>query len=370
MREILERAAQLRAEGRAFAIATVVRTSGSTPQVVGAKMLIDELGRTVGTLGGGCVEADAFEEARSVIVSGSASLREYELTEPLAWDTGLTCGGTMWIAIEHGRDALQTVGRDLLDDLLVASRGGDPVALVTELRLAGAARASGGHVLVESDGTVTGTLREPGLDERARRGAVEALELGTARLVALDEGRELLIEPVLTRPTLVMVGGGHVGHAVAKLAKLLDFRVVVVEDRLEFATRERFPDVDEIVVGDMVESLAGLRIAWNTFIVIATRGHKLDARVLRVAAGTKARYVGLVGSKRKTILIERMLKEESFPEERLREIHAPIGLDLGGRTPAEIALAILAEISLERHGGSGRPLRLGADLFEKAVGRR
>jgi xanthine dehydrogenase accessory factor len=369
MREILERAAELRAEGRSFAIATVVRTSGSTPQVVGAKMLIDELGRAVGTLGGGCVEADAFSEARSVISSGAPSLREYQLTEPLAWDTGLTCGGTMWIGIEHGRDALRSAGRDLLDDLLTASRGGAPVALVTLLGRHDLSPDPRGHLLVESDGCLTGTLRDPALDERARQAAIETLARGTAKIVVLDQTHELVVEPVMSRPTLVMVGGGHVGHAVAKLGKLLDYRVIVIDDRPDFANRERFPDSDEIVTGDMVESLRGLRIGWNTFIVIATRGHKLDAAALRAAAATKARYVGLVGSKRKTILIERMLRDEGFPEERLREMHAPIGLDLGGRTPAEIALAILAEISLERHGGSGTPLRLRGQLFDRAIAR-
>jgi xanthine dehydrogenase accessory factor len=367
MREILERAAELRAAGRPFAIATVVRTSGSTPQVVGAKMLVDDLGRTVGTLGGGCVEGDAFAEAKTVITSGKPSLRDYELTEPLAWDTGLTCGGTMWIAIEHGRQALQTDQRDLLDDLLLASRGGAPVALVTGLRRVGSGYHTDGRLLVESEGHVTGTLRDASLDARAFEAARDALAQGTARVVAIDEERELLLEPVTSRPTLVMVGAGHVGHAVVRLAKLLDYRVVVIDDRPQFASRERLPDADEIVAADIVSSLERLPIAWNTFVVIATRGHKLDAAALRAAAATKARYVGVVGSKRKTILIERMLLDEGFPQERLREIHAPIGLDLGGRTPVEIALSILAEISQERYGGSGRPLRLAGALFDRSV---
>src|SRR5439155_660123 len=208
MREILERAAKLRAEGRAFAIATVVRTTGSTPQVVGAKLLADDLGRLVGTLGGGCVEADAVDEARRVLETGEASLRDYELTEDLAFDTGLVCGGTMWIAIEHGRAALRAAQRDLLDDLLTASRG---------------------------------------------------------------------------------------GTAVARMARLLDFRVVVVDDRPEFADRERLPEADEVVCADMVLAIEELPIAWNTFVVVATRGHKMDAHALRAAARTPARYVGLVG---------------------------------------------------------------------------
>src|ERR671937_287772 len=284
MREILERAAKLRAEGRPFAVATVVRTTGSTPQVVGAKLLADDLGRLVGTLGGGCVEADAVDEAKRVLETGTPSLRDYELTEDLAYDTGLVCGGTMWIAIEHGREALRAAQRDLLDDLLAASRGGAPVAL-----------------------------------------ARDALARGTAQVVRLDDAHELLVEPVTSRPTLVQVGAGHVGLAVARMARLLDFHVIVVDDRPEFANRDRIPEADEVVCADMIRAIEELPLAWNTFIVVATRGHKMDAHALRAAVRTPARYVGLVGSKRKTILIERMLREEGVPEDRIRSVRAPIG---------------------------------------------
>src|SRR5436190_2166745 len=123
MREIFARMAELEREGRRFAVATVVRTTGSTPQVVGAKLLVDDLGRLVGTLGGGCVEGDAFVEAKRVIETSEPSLREYELTEELAWDTGLVCGGTMWISIEPGERVLRFAGRDLLGDVLAASAG-------------------------------------------------------------------------------------------------------------------------------------------------------------------------------------------------------------------------------------------------------
>src|SRR5438270_890968 len=254
MREIFARMAELEREGRRFAVATVVRTTGSTPQVVGAKLLVDDLGRLVGTLGGGCVEGDAFVEAKHVIETGEPSLREYELTEDLAWDTGLVCGGTMWISIEPGERALLLGGRDLLGDVLAASSGGKPVALATLLRREGKDFQPSGKLFVETDG--------------------------------------------------------------------------------------------------------------------ATRGHKLDAHCLREAVKTNARYVGLLGSKRKTILIAKMLQDEGISPERIRAVHAPIGLDLGGRTPAEIALAVLAELSMERYGGSGRPLRLSDDIYERAVVKR
>lgn len=367
MREVYARMAQLEREGRRYAVCTVVRTSGSTPQVVGAKMVVDDLGRLTGTLGGGCVEGDAFDEARRVIGTSETSLREYELTEELAWDTGLVCGGTMWIWIEPGERALRVGDRELLGDVLAASTGGRPVALATLLRKQGRDFEPAGKLFVETDGRAGGSLGSGALDERARALASDALRQGTARTVALDEGHELLVEPVLGKPRLVIVGGGHVGLSIARMASLLDYGVTVIEDRADFATRERFPEGVEVMHADMVEALETMDIGWNTFIVVATRGHKLDSHALRAAVKTQARYVGLLGSRRKTILIDRMLRDEGVPDERLRQVHAPIGLDLGGRTPGEIALSILAELSAERYGGSARPLRLSQDLYERAV---
>ncbi len=370
MREIYARMAQLEREGRRYAVCTVVRTVGSTPQVVGAKMIVDDLGRIAGTLGGGCVEGDAFDEARRVIGTSETSLREYELTEELAWDTGLVCGGTMWIWIEPGERALRLGDRELLGDLLAASTGGHPVALATLLRKNGRDFEPAGRLFVETDGRIGGGLGNVSLDERASAMAAEALRQGTARTLALDDDHEILIEPVLGKPHLVIVGGGHVGLAIARMAALLDYEVTVIEDRSDFATRERFPDGVEVMHADMVEALQTMEIGWNTFVVVATRGHKLDSHALRAAVRTPARYVGLLGSKRKTILIERMLRDEGIAEERLRQVHAPIGLDLGGRTPAEIALSILAELSAERYGGSARPLRLAEEIYDRTVAKQ
>ncbi len=366
VREIYQRMAELDREGRRYAVCTVVRTVGSTPQVVGAKMIVDDLGRLTGTLGGGCVEGDAFDEAKRVIATGDTSLREYELTEDLAWDTGLVCGGTMWIWIEPGERATTVADRDLLGDLLAASRGGRPIALATLLRKDGRDFTPSGRMLVETDGRTRGAI-DGALDARARDVATEALRQGTARTVALDDGHELLVEPVLAKPRLVVVGGGHVGLALVRMGALLDYQVTVVEDRAGFAARERFPDGVEVMHDDVVHAIETAGIGWNSFVVIATRGHKLDSHALRAAVRTQARYVGLLGSKRKTILIARMLREEGASKERLRDVHAPIGLDLGGRTPAEIALAVLAEMSMERFGGTGRPLRLPDEIYERAV---
>jgi len=340
-------------EGRRFVVATVVRTQGSTPQVVGARLVVDEAGGISGTLGGGCVEGDAIAEARRRLAEGGSSLRAYELTEPLAWDTGLVCGGTMWIYIEPDREALAP---EFAAQLAAGLRDGAarPIAFGTRLRLTGRTLAAEGHAVVER-----GTRDELDgitLEGRARELFEDAFRRGVARTVPLPEGREILLEPIVTRPRLVIAGGGHVALAIAGMARLLDYAVTVIDDREEFANAERFPGA-EVHCGEIAATLSSLEIGWNTFIVVATRGHKMDAHCLRAAVATNARYVGLLGSRRKTILIEKMLSGEGVGEDRLRAVHAPIGLDLGGRSPAEIALSVLAEISQERFGGTGRPLR-------------
>src|SRR3989442_4053184 len=171
--------AELEREGRRFAIAAVVRAVGSTPQVVGAKLLVDDLGRLVGTLGGGCIEGDAFVEAKRVIETGDPSLREYELTEELAWDTGLVCGGTMWIQIEPGERALRFAGRDLLGDVLAASAGGAPVALATLMRRRGKDVTAAGKLFGETAGKGGGPPAATAPNRRARPPAAEPPRPGT-----------------------------------------------------------------------------------------------------------------------------------------------------------------------------------------------
>jgi xanthine dehydrogenase accessory factor len=351
------RMAALAAAGRPFALATVVRTHGSTPQTVGAKLIVtagDE--RPFGTLGGGCVEADAILAARKVLEGGGRSLREYQLTEDLDWNTGLVCGGTMWILAERGDLASRCGEDDVLAELAAAAAGRAPVALVTRLARADRGFAFETRMVVRADGSRIGTLGDAGLDERATAAALDQIERGPARVLAIDDEHDLVIEPVLGRPHLVIAGGGHVAKAIARQAQLVDFDVTILEDRPEYADPERFAGA-AVVSGAIAESIASIPYGPQTFLVVATRGHKLDAECVLAAARTDARYIGLLGSRRKTILIAEMLREHGIGEERLQAIHAPIGLDLGGRTPAEIALAILAEITAIRHSGTGKPLR-------------
>jgi xanthine dehydrogenase accessory factor len=349
--------ADLTLGGRRFAVATVVRTLGSTPQVVGAKLVVTdrEDERPVGTLGGGCVEADAILAARDVLATGTRSLRAYQLSEDLAWNTGLVCGGTMWILVESAEQAFNAT-EGLVVDAAGATAGGAPLAFVTSLRREGSRADFEARVVVKADGRVHGTLGSTVADSRASELGLEQMRHGTPRLVPVSDDNDLLIEPIVGRPALVIAGGGHVAKAIARQAALLEYDVTVLEDRPEFADPARF-DGARVIAGDVPATLLTLDYGWQTYLVIATRGHKLDADCVAAAVTTSVRYIGVLGSRRKTIMIEKMLREAGVSNDRIGVIHAPVGLDLGGRTPAEIALSVMAEITKERYAGSGDSLR-------------
>lgn len=346
---IFTRLADLAASGRDFALATVVRTQGSTPQVVGARLVVtdDENERPIGTLGGGCVEADAILASREILRKGGRSLRAYALTEDLAWNTGLVCGGTMWILAERGHEALP----DLVADCARAASGGPPLVIATVLHRRGRDLAFAGRVVVYATGRIIGSTGSEAHDRFAVKAALDQLPHGTARLVALDDDHDLLLEPVAGKPRITIAGGGHVSQAIARQAQLLDFDVTILEDRPEFSDPARFGGA-RVLAGHIPDTLAGQDYGWNSYIVVATRGHKLDGDCVLAAVRTNARYIGLLGSRRKAVLIAEMLREAGVPQERIEVIRTPVGLDLGGRTPAEIALSVMAEITKERYGSA------------------
>jgi len=348
---IYRRLAELSGSGRKFAVATVVRTQGSTPQVVGAKLVVtdDEHERPKGTLGGGCVEADAILACRDILGGGASTLRGYSLAEDLAWNTGLVCGGTMWILAEAGADALTIGGRDHRDVFARAIESGPPVAVTTLLERRGRDLAFSGRAVVDAAGAIAGSLGHRDRDRAAVTEATRQMPHGNARLVAMGETHDLLIEPVTGKPRIVICGGGHVAQAIARQALLLDFEVTILEDRPEFADPARFGGTARVLGGHIPDTLASLDLGWSSYIVVATRGHKLDGDCVLSAVRTQARYIGLLGSRRKAVLIAEMLRGEGVSDERIASIRTPVGLDLGGRTPAEIALSVMAQITQERY---------------------
>jgi xanthine dehydrogenase accessory factor len=281
--DIYEQIVELRRGGRRGAVATIVNVRGSIPSFQTAKMLVRDDGSIVGTIGGGCVEADVWQAAREVMESEKPRTLKFDLNQDPKYDTGLVCGGTL----------------------------------------------------------------------------------------------EVFVEPILPPALLYIFGAGHVARGLCQAAAGAGFDVTVTDDRSSYATRERFPAAREVQSLDFDEAMRKLDPNEASFIVIVTRGHRDDMHILRWAVQTRARYVGMIGSKRKVIGIFKSLRDEGIPANLFDRVHAPIGLDIGAVTPEEIAVAITAElIAVRRHAGSALPHlswfqgareEAGADSMREAI---
>ena len=358
MQDVFHEAVNQLGKSEPVVVATVVRTKGSTPQKPGAKLLVRNDGSGVGTLGGGCVEGDIWFAAKELMRSGGpAQDRDYQLNEDLAAQDGLVCGGTMYFLIDpiYRPDEYLPFAREIDE----AYGGGPAVALATLIKPAnGASASTGAKLFIREYGDTEGTLGSPEVDQDAAKKARELMVHGKNDYAVSGDGAEFFIEAYTTPPQIVLCGGGHVSKSIAPLAKKLDFRVFVTDDREEFSNKDRFPEADILVAKKPEDALPELPINPNTFIIIATRGHRYDNVALESAVKTSARYVGLLGSRRKTILIYEDLIHSGVPMERISEIRSPVGLDIHARTPDEIAVSIMAEILMFRLGGTGLPMKL------------
>ena len=365
MKEVIRGAVETLRDGRPCVLATVVRTKGSTPQKAGAMLLVRDDGSGLGTLGGGCVEGDIWFAAQEMLrQDGGPEFKDYYLNEDIAARDGLVCGGTMYFYLEPLRrsDDFLPLG----DEILEAYDGGEPVSLATIVNSPRRPELLGAKLLLRADGTVSGTLGSPALDEPALATARRIADIGNTESITA-EGAEIFVEGFTTPPTLVMVGGGHVGKATADLANLLGYRVYVVDDRPEFANKERFPYAEQVVVAPYHQWAEHLSINVNSFLVVATRGHRFDDMALESALKTRARYIGLLGSRRKTLMIYRRLMEQGVAKERIREVYAPVGLNIGALTPDELAVSIMSEIIMVRRGGDGGQMRMGDWYIDRAA---
>lgn len=366
MSKIIEEALRLTTRGKPCVIATVVRTIGSTPQKAGAKLLVRQDGSCAGTLGGGCIEGEIWSTAKKILrEQGYPVFLRYDLNEAFAARDGLVCGGTMFIFLDVISDT--RVFNPFIREIAQAIRGGKPVALATVVNVLHGKSGLGAKLLVKEDDSLLGTLGDRDFDQQARALGKTVITHGSNKIFQAKDGTEIFVEGYTTPPTVVLMGGGHVNKAVSLLAATADFRVYVIDDRPEFANAERFPEAEGIVVSDYNTGLERVPVNRNTYIVIATRGHRYDDRALAAAVRTSAGYVGLLGSKRKTIEIYKSLLKENVPWERIKEVHAPIGLNIGAVTPEELAVSIMAEIILVQRGGDGAPMKMQTAYLGKLL---
>lgn len=356
MRELLAELTAALGRPQACVYCAVVETRGSTPQKAGAAMLVYPDGTQAGTLGGGCVEAEVKRRALHGLNNGGRpEVFSFCLDDDYGWDDGLICGGRMTILahpLTSHTPSLAAAARYYrrLHDLTDRGDGFTEAVVVGEA----AGLPVGDRYLFDAAGTPIMALAECPTWERISAG-LAPLTIRTKP--AMRQGIAYL--PTFPRVRLFLVGGGHVGQAVAKLASEVGFEVWVLDDREKFAGPERFPTAARRLVGDIGTTLRDLAptLTSSTFAVILTRGHNHDEEALYHLAGTACGYVGMIGSKRKIRMIFEDLMAKGIPPEALARVHAPLGYNIGSQTVPEIAVSIMAELIACRNLGTGDTAR-------------
>jgi xanthine dehydrogenase accessory factor len=327
-----------------LALATVVAAEGATPQTPGASALFSKRGLLLGTLGGGALEADAERKALPSLKRGQSLLYRFDLQGEDVDQGEPVCGGSAWILID-GSPAEHLAAWRSLGDAIRARRSG---LLVTQIiPRAGEKVEVKRHWLDEGlapeggEKTLLGRLARD-LDEAARK--KEPVFIKDKR-ISKDRPSSFFIEALFPRPRLLIAGAGHIGRALAHHGSRLDFEVTVIDDRSEYASRERFPEADSLVVGEIGRTASEFPVSSDTFIVIVTRGHSHDAEALRAIIRSPAAYIGMIGSRHKVALMrERFVSAGWATPQEWDKVHAPIGLKIGSRTVEEIAVSIAAEL--------------------------
>ena len=340
MQESIKQIIAWQAAGLKVAVATVTRVVGSAPRPVGARLLVTSDGAFAGSVSGGCVEGAVIEEASQVLADGRPRKLHFGISDEMSWEVGLACGGAIDVLIQKAEPRIWQHLADLNSD-------GQACVLLTVI---GEGEDLGRQAVVLADKSGDSWI-EPEAMQAARR----VLQGHGSGVEVLAD--TYLIELLATLPHLIIFGGVHAAVPLTQMARTMNFRCSVADPRARFANRDRFPEADQLLVAWPEEALAQLGADGRSAIVILTHDPKIDEPALRAALASDAFYIGAIGS-RKTHAerLERM-RQAVVPAEQLARIHGPIGLDLGGRSPEEMALSILAELVAVRHGRSGGFLR-------------
>lgn len=328
--------------------ATLVAATGSSSKKIGAKMLVGASGKLLGGVTiGGCVDAQVIEAGDALIASGGRRMLDIALDDDEAWEIGLTCGGNVEVLLERVELGDTT-------DPVVSARRAVAEALAADGAAVVATPLDGASVslVVAEDGRRTGSFGDLSTDDAVAAIAIDVLRGGSrAEIVSTPAGeRRVFFERYAPPTTVVIVGAGQIAMSVTRFARELDMRTIVVDGRDRYATRERFPDADEIRVGMPSEIVAGLAPGKRSAVVLVSHDYKYELPVLRQLLRSPVGYVGMLGSKKRGVAVRDLLREEGFTDDELARIRTPIGLDLGGKSAPEVALAIVAELVAVRSG--------------------
>jgi xanthine dehydrogenase accessory factor len=374
MESIYDRLSEFIEADETVAVATIIDVKGSVPREVGAKMIIHPLGRHVGTVGGGCGEADVIKAALDVIQTGEPATVHVDLTEDISMQSLGVCGGIMDVFVERAgietndqrpktRDSSSSVIRhpSFVSVLLASIRAREPVALTTVIDGPNAGR----EAVVWLDKSPLGTLGLGELESRVIADAQDVLRGRQHRLLRYVGGRgqesgvgsteqpfSVFVEVQRRAPELLIVGAGHIAMPLAQIAGLCDFSVTVLDDRPSFANQARFPTARKVIAAPLRETVRDLSMDADTFIVLVTRGHSQDVECLLEVLDRPVAYIGMIGSQRRVDAVFELLETEmGIDPAKFDRVYAPIGIAIGARAPAEIAVCITAEMINVLRGG-------------------
>ncbi|OGR15416.1 MAG: hypothetical protein A2277_00990 [Desulfobacterales bacterium RIFOXYA12_FULL_46_15] len=344
-KNIYQAACDLLLSGQKLILARTIRRSGSTPRDVGSMCIITQKGDLFGTVGGGLLEYQVQTRARTLFKEEKSFVYPFRLTGRDIAEAGMICGGEVDLYLDplfpENKETLSLF--QTIESEITAHRA---VRLVTRIEDGIPALETGTRMLIKEDGAVIGGIKglEPEKLPLTWNTPFELIPSGIKDIA-------FFVENIRLNPQVFIFGAGHVSVFVAQLAKLVGFNITVIDDRPEFANRERFPDADALIVSDFSHVFEGLRISENSYILIITRGHIHDKTVLQKALSTPAGYIGMIGSIRKRNLIYKDLMKQGITKERLESVFSPVGLDINAETPEEIAVSIVAELVKVRAPG-------------------
>ena len=344
MYDVLDKLEAWRQQGQQIGIATVISTWGSSPRPVGAKLITTLRGDIAGSVSAGCVEGVVIEACHQAIRSGQPQVLQFGVADEDAWEVGLACGGTIEVMVEPFAalsGVYETMHRRLTEH--------QPLALVSVLN--GDAAQINRKLLVYPDGSSEGDLKlSESQHQQVIAYALERLAQGQGATLQVEGGPHVFIEVYPPVPRLIIVGAVHIAEVLVPMANLLGYETIVIDPRAAFATRERFPQATRIIREYPQRALPELGLDGSAYLVVLTHDPKLDDPSLYIGLTSPLRYVGALGSQRTNARRIERLRRMGVREEQLARLHAPIGLPLGGRSPAEIALSIMAQITQVRYG--------------------
>jgi xanthine dehydrogenase accessory factor len=337
-KNIYIQAYDLLCSGQKIVLARTIRRSGSTPRDVGSMCIITQTGDLFGTVGGGLLEYQAQKKAMALFKQETSFVYKFQLTNEDLAGNGMICGGNVDLYLEP----LSPLNKGVVAQFKAISRhikDNRPGILVTRIKDGINALDTEARIFIQEDGQTLGVLS--GFNQKALN---TDQELPFDLMVSSDKKTTFFVEKIALSPRVFLFGAGHVSIFVARLAKMVGFDVTVIDDRPDFANKERFPDADDFLVTDFKNAFDHLKISHNSYILIITRGHLHDKIVLQKALGTIAGYIGMIGSDKKRNTIYKALMDEGFSKDTLEKVYSPIGLDINAETPEEIAVSIVGEL--------------------------